>query len=106
MYRTPHALHNVLRPSGPLRHCGVVVVPHCKQPPLLLRLRSLVGAKVFLMLSPFLLLRSLVGAEVGRRVVRIHAGGGSKIRILSSLVRAMVTRRVVRGPIHHFIHKS
>lgn len=28
--RTPHALHNVFGPIGPLRHCGVLSDPQCK----------------------------------------------------------------------------
>jgi hypothetical protein len=30
LYRTPHALHSVLRPSGPSRHCGVDDDPQCR----------------------------------------------------------------------------
>ena len=30
LYRTPHALHSVLRPIGPSRHCGVDDDPQCR----------------------------------------------------------------------------
>lgn len=29
LYLTPHALHNVFGPMGPILHCGVVSVPQC-----------------------------------------------------------------------------
>ena len=73
LYRTPHALHSVLRPSGPSRHCGVDDDPQCKH-----CFADFGGRHGFLAEADFFffLTRYTAGASGGAAAGTVLGGGG------------------------------
>ena len=78
--RTPHALHSVLGPSGPLRHSGVVCVLQCAQ-----RLPGMPGRRPELPTSSSICIKAGIGFLTAGRMLgtpscESHKGPGRGVR--------------------------